>query len=489
MYVPQCIYLLIEGLYKTFDLFFKKLKNAPCHNVSYCTKGRKNNWLSGSISLLFPSLIWAQEFQRQLIETMKVCANQVRGRFIPFCCLSLHLESSACSCVVPCSFGTDRGVCGVNFNISIMHRTYVHFTSMLPTADLQNNPSAHPQAPIFYSLLQPCPPEKSSLLSVHHFMLVLLFICWPISSCSSHWFFHYVKYWFVNGKQYGFRVRRAEWKWAYERAAVASRWTWLQAQVSDLEYRIRQQTDIYRQARQSKGQVVLGEPPAPQDLLRASSQTVTAAASVSGEVKSGAAVLAAVATGTEVSPLPVSALLSNVDKQASRLTQSLGNCLSPANTSPASSVSSSRPKSGLSSPAAAPNGLIDSPLSTASVDVEGCSPQGVSTESRVTTESLDLSPVLDPTCRAARCLPLKYPLRKRKLLRTSGLHLKSPKAARLSSVKCHCHPPVTPCVLCSGRVNSVQTVDPSYMPNQERVALLDHSYHQVLSFPEGKTRQ
>ncbi|KAK7092317.1 KAT8 regulatory NSL complex subunit 1-like [Littorina saxatilis] len=275
-------------------------------------------------------------------------------------------------------------------------------------------------------------------------------------------------------------VRRAEWKWSCERAAVASRWTWLQAQVSDLEYRIRQQSEIYRQARHSKGQVVLGDPPPPQDFLRATSQGIVRAG---GDLRAGAVTLAASVALTEVSPCNVSAVLSNVDKQASRLTQSL-HCLSPANTSPASSVGSSHPKSRVSSPATAPNGMIDSPLSSASVDVEGTSPPGGSADSRVAIETTDLSPVLDMTCRAARCLPLKHQLRKRKLLRTSGLHLRSAKAAKLSSVKCHCHAPVTPCVLCGGRLNSVQTVDPDSMPYQERVALLDHSYHQVLSFQE-----
>ncbi|KAM9255034.1 KAT8 regulatory NSL complex subunit 1 isoform 2-T4 [Cariama cristata] len=46
--------------------------------------------------------------------------------------------------------------------------------------------------------------------------------------------------------------RRAEWRWAADRAAIISRWNWLQAHVSDLEYRIRQQTDIYKQIRANK---------------------------------------------------------------------------------------------------------------------------------------------------------------------------------------------------------------------------------------------
>ncbi|XP_036306911.1 KAT8 regulatory NSL complex subunit 1 isoform X2 [Pipistrellus kuhlii] len=50
--------------------------------------------------------------------------------------------------------------------------------------------------------------------------------------------------------------RRSEWRWAADRAAIVSRWNWLQAHVSDLEYRIRQQTDIYKQIRANKTESV-----------------------------------------------------------------------------------------------------------------------------------------------------------------------------------------------------------------------------------------
>lgn len=56
------------------------------------------------------------------------------------------------------------------------------------------------------------------------------------------------------------RYQRAAWRWARDRAAVAARWSWLQAQVSDLEYRIRQHTDVYRQLRAAKGPVQFAPP-------------------------------------------------------------------------------------------------------------------------------------------------------------------------------------------------------------------------------------
>ncbi|KAK4881282.1 hypothetical protein RN001_004601 [Aquatica leii] len=59
-------------------------------------------------------------------------------------------------------------------------------------------------------------------------------------------------------QQYLVIQKRAAWRYAVERAAIASRWTWLQAQISELEYRIRQYSDLHKQIRMSKGAVMLG---------------------------------------------------------------------------------------------------------------------------------------------------------------------------------------------------------------------------------------
>ena len=52
--------------------------------------------------------------------------------------------------------------------------------------------------------------------------------------------------------------KRAKYAWLSNRADIASKWTWLTAQISDLEYKIRQQTEFYRQIRAAKGAVTLG---------------------------------------------------------------------------------------------------------------------------------------------------------------------------------------------------------------------------------------
>ncbi|KAJ8334589.1 hypothetical protein SKAU_G00402280 [Synaphobranchus kaupii] len=66
-----------------------------------------------------------------------------------------------------------------------------------------------------------------------------------------------------------------EWQWAKCRAGLGSRWVWLQAQVSELEYRIRALTELYTHLRQGKGRGVLqhqptGSLPLPVTPLRAS---------------------------------------------------------------------------------------------------------------------------------------------------------------------------------------------------------------------------
>ena len=53
--------------------------------------------------------------------------------------------------------------------------------------------------------------------------------------------------------------QRAAWKYAKERAAIAAKWTWLQAQISDLEHKIRQYSDLHKQIRLSKDSVTLDD--------------------------------------------------------------------------------------------------------------------------------------------------------------------------------------------------------------------------------------
>lgn len=45
------------------------------------------------------------------------------------------------------------------------------------------------------------------------------------------------------------REKRALWSWQRARASIASRWCWLQAQLQELEYKIRQHNELHKQVR------------------------------------------------------------------------------------------------------------------------------------------------------------------------------------------------------------------------------------------------
>ena len=49
--------------------------------------------------------------------------------------------------------------------------------------------------------------------------------------------------------------QKPNWKWATERGAIACRWSWLEAQIGDLDFKIRQQNELYKQFRAAKGQI------------------------------------------------------------------------------------------------------------------------------------------------------------------------------------------------------------------------------------------
>ncbi|GIX80872.1 KAT8 regulatory NSL complex subunit 1-like protein [Caerostris extrusa] len=89
----------------------------------------------------------------------------------------------------------------------------------------------------------------------------------------------------------------------------------------------------------------------------------------------------------------------------------------------------------------------------------------------------------EDTCSRTRALKTSN-FHKRKLLVTTGLHLTNPKSAKLSTVNCvcNCQDAILPCILCTGRYNCIQSVDPDSMPLLDRVALLDPPFHPHLSF-------
>ncbi|XP_031223668.1 KAT8 regulatory NSL complex subunit 1-like protein isoform X5 [Mastomys coucha] len=101
-----------------------------------------------------------------------------------------------------------------------------------------------------------------------------------------------------------------EWKWLVDRAQVGSRWTWLQAQISELEYKIQQLTDIHRQIRASKVPQRSEESLPEHDF--------------------------------EMSPSSPTLLLRNIERQSAQLTEIINSLIAPLNLSPTSSPLSSK---------------------------------------------------------------------------------------------------------------------------------------------------
>ncbi|XP_075631456.1 KAT8 regulatory NSL complex subunit 1 isoform X3 [Balearica regulorum gibbericeps] len=240
--------------------------------------------------------------------------------------------------------------------------------------------------------------------------------------------------------------RRAEWRWAADRAAIVSRWNWLQAHVSDLEYRIRQQTDIYKQIRANKGLIVLGEASPPDPAVDGASRPVSA------EVK----------------------LEPGADRLSVSGSQPLENLgISAANT----------PESHPAKPCGAPrpvNGVINTLQPGLAEHAQG---DGQEAEELLhKKQRLNMvSSSSDGTCVAARTRPV-LSCKKRRLVRPSSIMPLSKKVHRNILVRCSCD--VNPsCALCGTR--SSTTLEIQYdAPLLERLSQLDSCIHPVLSFPD-----
>lgn len=313
-----------------------------------------------------------------------------------------------------------------------------------------------------------------------------------------------------------------EWEWTKDRANIVSRWTWLHAQISDLEYRIRQQNDVYKQLRQSKGPVLLHDP-----------ACQTGSFEVTGELNGRIKITRSCIGGDSNSEGRKNSVLMDTlcatnavdsgptDKTSSGSTNSRNRvCLNLLSVKTAQfGMAEPLPEVGVqnldrginsgekskdvqvssfvatSSSSVASSSAAPSVLASTSATAPSSSPVPLTSSVHlavsipspaVPLSSASVVPSLlyDPSCRAARCMEVRS-WRRRTLLKTAGLHELSRKASQLSTVSCACYPPVTPCALCGGRYNKVRQLGPQ-VSARDRIALLEPSYHPVLSFPRGK---
>ncbi|KAG8446977.1 hypothetical protein GDO86_014427 [Hymenochirus boettgeri] len=217
--------------------------------------------------------------------------------------------------------------------------------------------------------------------------------------------------------------RRCEWKWGQERADVVSRWNWLQAHVSDLEYRIRQHTDFYRQLRAGKGQVVLGE---------------ACPSEASGE-------------SLRSSVLDTRAPSSSSSPDAERL----------ADPGSAEAKSLQRPLNGVVN-------MLPSMLSPRS-----------SSDTQEVTLNKPLSPLPDITCVCARTRPL-IACKRRRIVRPERI---LPLNKKIHCGVLHFCDVSSSCAMCAS-LPGPSSEFPYNDTLAERLALLDPAIHPVLSFPD-----
>ncbi|XP_020636337.2 KAT8 regulatory NSL complex subunit 1-like protein isoform X1 [Pogona vitticeps] len=138
---------------------------------------------------------------------------------------------------------------------------------------------------------------------------------------------------------------RSDWKWLVDRAKVGCRWTWLQAQISELEYKIQQLTDLHRQIRATKGMVMLEEFSIPKDIMKKRTQLTDHEALLNTTGSSQASLERQDAWPEhdfEMSPSSPTLLLRNIEKQSAQLSEIINSLIAPLNLSPTSSPLSSK---------------------------------------------------------------------------------------------------------------------------------------------------
>ncbi|XP_014374782.2 KAT8 regulatory NSL complex subunit 1-like protein isoform X2 [Alligator sinensis] len=137
----------------------------------------------------------------------------------------------------------------------------------------------------------------------------------------------------------------SEWKWLADRARAGCRWTWLQAQISELEYKIQQLTDLHRQIRATKGMVILEECLHPKGILKKQTQLTDQEALLNTAGNSQATLKRQDSLPEhdfEMSPSSPTLLLRNIEKQSAQLSEIISSLIAPFNLSPTSSPLSSK---------------------------------------------------------------------------------------------------------------------------------------------------
>ncbi|XP_074220167.1 KAT8 regulatory NSL complex subunit 1-like protein isoform X2 [Camelus bactrianus] len=272
-----------------------------------------------------------------------------------------------------------------------------------------------------------------------------------------------------------------EWKWLVDRARVGSRWTWLQAQISELEYKIQQLTDVHRQIRASKGIVVLEECQLPKDILKKQIQFADQAASLNTTGKpqiSQKSQDPLPEQDFEMSPSSPTLLLRNIEKQSAQLTEIINSLIAPLNLSPTSSPLSSKS----CSHKCLANGISRS--ASENLDEFSSSSSWLLNQKHSKKRRKDRTRLKSPSLTimntAARTRPLQS-FHKRKLYRLSPAFYWTPQTLPSKETR-FLNPTQMPCLQSASTWSSCEHNSKSQIL-REHVSELDSSFHSVLSLP------
>ncbi|XP_077524853.1 non-specific lethal 1 isoform X2 [Amblyomma americanum] len=289
----------------------------------------------------------------------------------------------------------------------------------------------------------------------------------------------------------------AAWRWSLDRAAVASRWTWLQAQVADLEFRIRQQTDLCRQLRRAKGAVRMEEddpsaalqpdtpsPPALNGTVVLNGDADHAGNKSLAECSSDAAAHDGCSAGAFPVPPPPTAKPNGLVLSTPDLVPGGGCARTRALAAgfrkrkvvvAASALASARKSARLSATVQCPCRSVCGPTSPGAA----AAGWGSDLAATVTTPApapplLAAAPVGSPSASVPPPPPVPPCPAPSPSPPVGGSGVEAPGVSL---------PPLSPCLVCGGRYNSVRPLDAELMTRQEKAALLDPGFHAVLSFP------
>ncbi|KAM9305632.1 KAT8 regulatory NSL complex subunit 1-like protein [Gastrophryne carolinensis] len=124
-------------------------------------------------------------------------------------------------------------------------------------------------------------------------------------------------------------VCSSEWKWLSVRAHLASRWTWLQTQISELEYKIQHMAHLQSQIRRNKETLVFEEPSG-RILQEQTYQLYPCSSFIPAErlATPRANVTPSPTKDLEMSPSSPTLLLRNIEKQSAQLTEMVSSLMS-----------------------------------------------------------------------------------------------------------------------------------------------------------------